>query len=340
MARTPTAEARLRGAEAAKILHQDMGMRQRVESENGAIDVYDTIAELGVPLVFKPLNSALGLCLPEPVRGIIISTKRVRSIQRFTAAHELGHVILDHKGSVDFEILERAPLPGDPARDLQEVEADAFAAEFLLPRWLYRHHIRRQKWKTADHLRRRDIVYQLALRLGASYEATCLGLVSHQILPKGAVDALLGAHLKSLKLDLGDGESPANPWADSWRLTPRDNAGVIKGSPEDLLRFELEEKAGAGFAWSGGALEAVGLDILKDKSEFDRNGRAYGGTSVRTFVTRPRGPIDARLEIAETRPWAPGEPSSDDASLNLRIALTPKESGMSFAQRRRKGVSA
>lgn len=37
----------------------------------------------------------------------MVTTERSLHIQRFTAAHELGHVILEHRGSMDREILER-----------------------------------------------------------------------------------------------------------------------------------------------------------------------------------------------------------------------------------------
>jgi hypothetical protein len=40
---------------------------------------------------YKPLTSALGLRLPKPLRGIMVTTRRSPHIHRFSAAHELSH---------------------------------------------------------------------------------------------------------------------------------------------------------------------------------------------------------------------------------------------------------
>ena len=216
MARTPVEEARLQAVAAAKRVHRALDLQQRVAEARGQVDVFDAIAELDIALIFKPLKSALGLCLPQPLRGIMVTTERSLHIQRFTAAHELGHVILEHRGSIDREILERGAFGPSQERDVQEVEADAFAAEFLLPRWLYRYHVQTQGWSLA-HLRNPDIVYQLSLRVGTSYEATCWGLLGHQILPRGDVDALRKAKVAKLKLGLVKSSAPAIPGRTSGR---------------------------------------------------------------------------------------------------------------------------
>lgn len=58
------------------------------------------------------------------------------SVQRFTAAHELGQFRLKHQPSLDDEsVLRRMPIQAPPEDDFQGVEADAFAVEFKMPRW-------------------------------------------------------------------------------------------------------------------------------------------------------------------------------------------------------------
>ena len=106
------------------------------------------------------------------------------SIQRFTAAHEFGHFLLRHQPSLDDEsILRRMPITGSAAGDFQEVEANAFAVMFMMPRWLIYWHAERQGWK-ADDFRRPNVVYQLSLRIGASYEATCWTLARHRLVQR------------------------------------------------------------------------------------------------------------------------------------------------------------
>lgn len=337
MARSPAAAARLDAVAAAKQVHRDLELQPRVTQGSGFVDVFEAIGELDIPLVFKPLKTALGLCLPVPLRGIMVTTKRGLHIQRFTGAHELGHVILAHRGSVDREILYHGPLTPTGGRDLQEVAADAFAAEFVFPRWLYRHHIQKQGWTVAGHLRNPDVVYQLSLRMGASYEATCWGLVGHQILPQAEVDALLAAQLAKLKSHLGGAFKPGSSWSDVWRLTAKDNGAHLSGNPDDLLRIELDEAAGSGHQWQIDALREAGYLVLSDESAFSRDPLLYGASAVRTLITRPPEAGVGEVMLRETQPWAGDGPA--DPVFAVALALHgPETGGMSRADRRRYGM--
>jgi len=64
-------------------------------------------------------------------RQIQIATKFRHTSQRFTCAHEIAHYIL-HPGTIYFRDRELS-APGNH-REYFEIEADAFAAEFLMPR--------------------------------------------------------------------------------------------------------------------------------------------------------------------------------------------------------------
>lgn len=170
------------GAMAAGRLHRTLGTRALIESSAGAVDVFGAIASLDLPLLLRPLRGLLGAFLNEPIPGILVTTERPMSIQRFTAAHELGHFSLDHQPSLDDEsILRRMPSSPEPTGHFQETEADSFAIAFMLPKWLILAHCSRQGWQVAD-LRRPEIVYQLSLRMGASYEATCRTLVRYELI--------------------------------------------------------------------------------------------------------------------------------------------------------------
>lgn len=336
MARSVAAAVRLDAVGAAKRVHRELDLKERVTESGGLIDIFEIIGDLGIPLVFKPLNSALGLCLPAPLRGIMVTTRRGLHIQRFTAAHELGHVVLEHAGSVDRVILERAPQPEDDGRDLQEVAADAFAAEMMLPRWLYRHHIRAQGWTIASHLHDPEVIYQLALRMGTSYEAACWGLLSHQILNYADVTRLRNAQVAKLKHRLGEEFRPGSSWSDVWRLTERDNGARLIGNPDDLLRIELGEAAGSGHQWQVEALREAGYSVLSDQSDFSREPLHYGASSRRTVIARPPESGIGDITMHETQPWAGASP--DDTTFSIELALEgPEAGGMSRAARRRLG---
>ena len=336
MARSPAAAARLDAVAAANRLHADLDLRRRVTEGRGFIDVFEAIGDLDIPLVFKPLESALGLCLPSPLRGIMVTTKRGLHIQRFTAAHELGHDALEHQGSVDREILERGPNSPSDGRDLQEIAAEAFAAEFLLPRWLYRHHIRAQGWTIADDLRRPETIYQLSLRMVASYEATCWGLLSHQIMLYDQVRELSKAKLGELKAGLGEGHKPSDSWADVWKVTQRDNGATLLGNPDDLLRIELEETPSSGYRWGVEALAPDDWELLADTSQFQTSPVLYGAPSRRVVVARPRHGGHGQISFHERQPWGN---APDNAGFQIEFALQgPERSGLSRLDRERIGL--
>lgn len=335
MARSPVEAARLKAVAEAKKVHRALDLQQRVREADGQVDVFDAISELDIALVFKPLTSALGFCLPDPLRGIMVTTRRTLHIQRFTAAHELGHVILKHSPRVDTDtILARNPYSGG-GMDIQEVQAEAFAAEFLLPRWLYIYHAAKQGWGSG-HLRNPDVVYQLSLRMGASYKATCWGLSGHRILSQSDVNSLVKATVSKLKVAAEERFKPGHSHADVWKFTGRDTGARISGNPDDLLRFDLEEDSDAGYTWDLSDLDKAGYQILSDESEFSRDPLVYGEPSRRVVVARPPRAGTTDLALQERRPWAA---RSASGTLNLRLRLEGKEeSGLSRGDLRRRGV--
>src|SRR5262249_3467180 len=158
-----------------------------------------------------------------------VSTQRPLHIQRFTGAHELGHVALGHTLSLDGdEILQR----GGSLRDEREVAANSFASSFLLPRWLLQLHARRQEWNRAS-MEDPHAVYQLALRLGAIYHATCVALERHGIIDANVREKLIAKPRRELKIDLLRDVAVENLYADVWVLTERDEGLTLEGQPGD-----------------------------------------------------------------------------------------------------------
>ncbi len=92
------------------------------------------VQKLGLFLMFRPLDGLLGAYVPiRALSGMLVTTKRDLHVQRFTAAHELGHHLLEHR-TLSLDTVVGFVGRGEASKhDPQEVEADAFAAEFLLP---------------------------------------------------------------------------------------------------------------------------------------------------------------------------------------------------------------
>jgi Zn-dependent peptidase ImmA (M78 family) len=258
-------EAILLGVRGATETHTAFRVREGIQGRTGPVDIFGLIGELGVSLLFRPLDGLLGACLrmPDIGAGILVTTRRSLHMQRFTAAHELGHYVLDHQRSLDREIR----FPGQTAnRDLKEVAADAFAAEFLMPKWLFKHHAKLHGW-TSQKLRDPVNVYQLSLRMAVSYEATCLGLLAHDILDLAAVDRLRAAAPKKTKQQLL-GDLALDDWrAHVWLLDEHDDGGVIEAGPLDLFVADLPERGGLGYLWDTDALESAGFTLVNDLGE-------------------------------------------------------------------------
>ncbi len=322
----------LAGTKAAARLHAELGLRQQVEAAGGSIDVFWAIQTLDLPLLLRPLEGLLGAYLRFPEPGILITTLRSMSIQRFTAAHELGHFRLQHLPSLDDDnMLRRMPLEMQSGGDFQEVEADAFAVEFMMPRWLFAGHASRQGWSVSD-FRRPTVVYQLSLRIGASYEATCWTLARHKFIePKQARELLL-TKPREMKVGLLEAYRPPDYRGDVWRLTERDAGSRIDGSRNDLFVLRLKEHSGGGYLWDIDQLKASGFAIVYDHPEAIDN-EGVGGPVIRRVTATPPETYRGRLVIDERRPWEAEEPLT---TLSVDVDLTgPEQAGLSRAERRR-----
>ncbi|WP_246048146.1 ImmA/IrrE family metallo-endopeptidase [Hankyongella ginsenosidimutans] len=141
------------GTMAAGRLHRELDTRALIETQGGSVDVFGAIHAVGLPLLLRPLKGLLGAYLSAPAPGVLVTTERPMSIQRFTAAHELGHFSMRHEPSLDDEsILRRMPMSPEPGNNFEETEADAFAIAFMMPKWLVLAHSARQGWQI-DHFR-------------------------------------------------------------------------------------------------------------------------------------------------------------------------------------------
>lgn len=330
-------EAFLEGAKSAARLHETLGVRADAEARAGSIDVFSAIIAANIPLIFRPLQGLLGACIPGP--GIIVSTERPLPIQRFTAAHELGHVVLGHDLSLDGEeILTRIGHNSDKSRVPDfEVAADSFAAAFLLPKWLLQMHARRQGWNRAS-MSDPHVVYQLSLRAGASYTATCIALERHDIVNATTREALLAKPRRNLKAELLDGLPIESFFPDVWLLTQRDEGATIEGQPDDLFILKLAEHGGAGYLWTTSGLIKSGFAILRDKREIPPPEAAIGGPVTRSLTARRNAPAEGSFSLELRRPWL--KSGTPLAELRVAYDLQGKEVGLPRVSRRHLRLAA
>lgn len=324
----------LRGMKGAMRLLQDLGYDQGAKRAQ-RVNVFDSIDRRGAALMFQPLDRLLGAFMKQDgATGIILNTERPLGMQRFTAAHELGHLALGHDPHADDEgILRRAPVAtGHNWRGVEpeEREADAFASYFLLPAHLITTQMDVQAWEVR-HFSSPEIVYQAALRFGTSYTGAVFGLERESVITRGMRQELLKAKPKDLKLELLDGQKLPNPRrSDVWLLTERDEGGVIEAGRDDLFLLRLNEATGAGYVWTFDELEAAGFAILRDGREPVPEGQV-GSPTVRRILARAGHPTANTLRLKECRPW---DPEDDPQTLTLHYrTATSDEAGLFERQR-------
>lgn len=216
------------------------------------IDPFPLFGELGLKLVFQPLEGLLGAILDPTAElaqpGVLISTSRGPGSQRYTAAHELGHWFL-----------HRDQLAGNPAADgiaeiygvgstvPREREAQIFAAYFLMPLPLVgsvagRYGVRRNSEVTPVQM------YSIARDLHVSYEAATRQLENLSFIDRGVRDDLLRVPPSRIKRELGRDRAPTNTAADVWLVSQPGERSVSAFVGDDVVLC-LAENPSTGHRW-------------------------------------------------------------------------------------------
>jgi predicted secreted protein len=228
-------------------------------------------------------------------------------------------------------MLVRSPFVAQPAYPLQKVEANAFAVTFLMPRWLITWHCEHQGW-IGPALQRPDVVYQLSLRIGASYQATCWTLARYKLLSAPTAKKLAGIEPRGIKADLLSGYDPPDFRGDVGTLSEVDRGMTISGSRSDLFVLRLPEHSGSGYLWNFEQLQDAGFALVRDEREGAVED-TVGGHVTRRVTALSRERQQGELQFSERRPWQPTAPVN---TFSIRYDLTGREQeGLSRAERQR-----
>lgn len=110
--------------------------------DRAPIPVEKLAQRMGAQVVYQPFKDGMmsGVLVQEKGKPALIgvNAEHSRNRQRFTIAHELGHLVMssDHAMFVDRVALDfrHATLSGKSSKEVElEAEANAFAAELLMP---------------------------------------------------------------------------------------------------------------------------------------------------------------------------------------------------------------
>lgn len=287
---TKVQQARLSGITKATLLRQQHGL------EVGArVDVFDLIDAEGPWLAFRPFRDVYGAYLDFNGPGIVVNSNHPLSVQRFTAAHELGHFVCGHEFGVDDY---RTTNPATTTIDLKEVEANSFAAELLMPLAWINPLVAELGFGPADA--RPEQIYLLALEMGSSYAAVISQLQVHEKVSRDRAQDLRKYTPKRVKAELTDGERPIDPWADVWSLDASADGKRLFPRIGDELWIELPELPSTGFRWLYET--PVGIDLRLDDFEEDEPlVPGAGGMRRLAFTVEGDGSLELRLEYR--RPW-------------------------------------
>jgi Zn-dependent peptidase ImmA (M78 family) len=221
----------------------DSLLRDLDVNQEAPIDVFQIIDRLGLWLVFNPLKTLLGATVPKGDGGIMLTTERGAAVQRFTAAHEIGHWILDY-GQAAFDSEQDIYHPsGD-----REVLAQVFASQLLMPPPLMyaacaQHGIDSTKAPTPT------AVYLVARDIGASYEAVARQLANLEIIGNTSRDELLKKQPATIKSELCRGHRPTGA-VDVWPLEGVESRGTTLTVTEgDEVVVLLPENRTTGHRW-------------------------------------------------------------------------------------------
>jgi len=287
------------------------------------IDVFTVIEDAGIWLFFLPMGNALGAFLDRGAKGIMINIGRPLSVQRLTAAHEFGHFRLGHRTSVDPE----ETIQGAGNREAQEVAAQAYALDFIMPLEL----VERQWEILRLPAAKRDLtareVYGLSLAIGISYRACIVQLSSMAKISKVQAVEFLKWRPKDLKR-LMHGVGPANPWADVWALTKADSGRILSIRVDDEVSIELAEVPSTGFRWIVEG-ERFGADsylkLVADEFEgtADRQPDLIGAGGHRYVAVRAIKEGQQVLTLRLARFWETTAPPSDSFQITCLVGPSP-----------------
>ncbi|WP_420626805.1 ImmA/IrrE family metallo-endopeptidase [Candidatus Poriferisodalis sp.] len=261
------------------------------------VPIFDVIENRGIWLSFEPgLDRLLGVYQRiGDVTGIAINTARPLTLQRFTAAHELGHHEMGHESHFDSEA-----TISESVLDRKEIQAQTFAASLLMSelaietRLVHRGHS-----PDRPNLSATD-VYLISAELGVSYLAAVTQLRILQKISFAQAQEFARESPLGLKQMLLGGRRPSNPRASVMQLTLADNQREIGLDIDDELDIALPEMPASGYEWSLPSGIDDTFTLANDRSESTHDGASetlFGETQNRHVTLQARAPGRTRLDF-------------------------------------------
>lgn len=241
----------LQAAESAGRLLNELGL-----DATRQVDVFSMCEDLGLWLTFMPLDGLLGAFVPEGSGGVLITDRRPITVQRYTAAHELGHWRLEHGHGLALDGEEHV-FGTTPSE--RERLAQVFAANLLMPPPLVLALLARIDVSDHGPVGPRD-AYFVAREAGVSYEAAVRQLANLQVVTAAEATSLLDVRPLAVKSELAGGRRPVYGYADVWPVDEGWNDQLISLRADDEVIISLPENRSSGYRWM---LEAEVTEVVQ-----------------------------------------------------------------------------
>jgi Zn-dependent peptidase ImmA (M78 family) len=159
-----------------KIRQLTLSLLARSNIVKAPVPILSLLEKSGIDIKFGELGDVSGLIARQGRQTIVgINSKQAKTRQRFTMAHEFGHFLLHQDlrshSDTDFRVKYRNRKSSE-ATDVEEVEANFFAASILMPKPFL------DDMKAFEALGDDDRVNMLAEQFNVSAHAMSLRLVN------------------------------------------------------------------------------------------------------------------------------------------------------------------
>jgi hypothetical protein len=191
------------------------------------------------------MDGLLGAFVPEGSGGVLITDRRPITVQRYTAAHELGHWRLEHGHGLALDGEEHV-FGATPVE--RERLAQVFAANLLMPPQLVLSLLARIGIGDHGPVDPRD-AYFVAREAGVSYEAAVRQLANYQVVTAAEARSLLDVRPLLVKSELAGGRRPIYGYADVWPVDEAWNDQLISLRADDEVIISLPENRSSGYRW-------------------------------------------------------------------------------------------
>lgn len=306
-------------------LHEILGTYEAIR-KNGSVDIFTTIAKVGVITVLRPL-SILGVLLKtDNCFGLMLSVSESRNALRFAAACTLARIIAKNSQEESESPIIMYSLLSEQKLSESDDENFRSSLKILLPDFLLAETQKRFNWVNRD-LANPINMYQASLRLGASYRATTMAYFHLGCISRFEANELLKVNLLAVKRSILANRLPDDlEHINVWLLTHNEEGSVFRANPNDVFVIKLRENGAAGYFWDFSELKNEGFAIISDENVILDEHRV-GALSLRSILAKPSNLKDGDYILSESCPWK-REPTEPNDILFSYRQLTPFKVGL------------